>query len=98
MLRQEAVVPEMYFLIKELQKESLFQNHILVGGTALTLQLGHRTSTDIDFFTVKSQNALALINFFKKKYNNTEVEIAKNDFIRASSELSKAFEKAINFL
>jgi hypothetical protein len=82
MLRQEAVVPEMYFLIKELQKDPLFQNHILVGGTALTLQLGHRTSTDIDLFTTKSQNALALINYFKKKYDKTEIEIAKNDFIR----------------
>jgi len=82
MLRQEAVVPEMYSIIKEIQKVPLFQNHILVGGTALTLQLGHRTSTDIDFFTVKPQNALVLISYFKKEYDNTEVEIAKNDFIR----------------
>jgi len=51
MLRKEAVVSEMIDLIKELQSNSLFKDHILAGGTALTLQIGHRTSTDIDLFT-----------------------------------------------
>jgi hypothetical protein len=38
----------MIAMIKELQNNSLFKDHVLAGGTALTLHLEHRTSTDID--------------------------------------------------
>jgi len=82
MLRKEAVVPEMTALIKKLQGDPLFQNHILVGGTALALQLGHRTSTDIDLFTLKPQSALAIINNLRNNYKNIDVDIAKDDFTR----------------
>ena len=82
MLRKEAVVQEMTSLIKELQSNSLFKDHVLVGGTALALQLGHRTSTDIDLFTQKKQDTIGLIDYFKKNYNNIEIDIAKDDFIR----------------
>jgi predicted nucleotidyltransferase component of viral defense system len=40
-------------MIKDIQKEDLFQNYILAGGTALALQLGHRTSEDIDLCALK---------------------------------------------
>jgi len=82
MLQKEAVVPEMITMIKELQSDSLFKEHILAGGTALTLQLGHRTSTDIDLFTQKIQNAVTLTDYFKKKYKNINIDIAKNEFTR----------------
>jgi predicted nucleotidyltransferase component of viral defense system len=81
-LQKEAVVQEMIDLIKELQSNSLFKDHILVGGTALTLQIGHRISTDIDLFTTKTQNAIELTDYVKKNYKNTIVNIASNDFIR----------------
>jgi hypothetical protein len=32
-------------------KEPILENFILVGGTSLSLQLGHRISIDIDLFT-----------------------------------------------
>lgn len=82
MLQKKAVASEIITMIKELQSNSLFKDHILVGGTALTLQLGHRTSTDIDLFTIKNQNAIALIDCFKKNYENINIVIAKNDFTR----------------
>jgi len=82
MLQKEAVVPEIIELIKELQSDSLFKDHFLAGGTALTLQLGHRTSTDIDLFTLKEQNAMEIIQFLVKKYKNVDVNIGKNDFSR----------------
>jgi len=37
--------------LKELQGSKIFNNYFLVGGTALSLQLGHRVSDDIDLFT-----------------------------------------------
>jgi predicted nucleotidyltransferase component of viral defense system len=82
MLQKEAVVPEMIDMIKELQSDSLFKNHILAGGTALTFQIGHRTSTDIDLFTPNNQDSLALIQYFREKYNNVSIDIAKNEFVR----------------
>jgi predicted nucleotidyltransferase component of viral defense system len=82
MLQKETVVQEITDLIKELQNDSLFKDYVLVGGTALALQLGHRTSTDIDLFTPKKQNVIGLIDYFKKCYKNTNIEVAKDDFIR----------------
>jgi len=82
MLQQEAVVSEMINLIKELQSNSLFKDHILAGGTALALQLGHRTSTDIDLFSSKIQNADLLTDYFKNNYNNINIIIASDEFTR----------------
>ena len=82
MLQQEAVVPEMINLIKELQSNSLFKDHVLAGGTALALQLGHRTSTDIDLFTPKKQDTVLLTEHFKNNYKNLYIEIADDDFTR----------------
>jgi predicted nucleotidyltransferase component of viral defense system len=82
MLQKEAVVPEMIDLIKELQSDSLFKDYVLAGGTALTLQIGHRTSTDIDLFTQKTQDAAALTDFFKNNFKKIEIAIASNAFIR----------------
>jgi len=82
MLQKEAVAPEMITLIKELQNNSLFKDHFLAGGTALTLQLGHRTSTDIDLFTLKEQSFMAIIQYLNKNYKNVDVNIGKDDFSR----------------
>ncbi len=50
MLYTKAVEPSTLGLIQKIQSKSYMQNFLLVGGTALALQLGHRTSTDIDLF------------------------------------------------
>jgi len=82
MLQQEAVSSEMINLIRELQSNSLFKDHFLAGGAALALQLGHRTSADIDFFTSKKQNVELLTEHFKNNYGNTIVNITDKEFIR----------------
>jgi len=70
-------------LIKELQSNSLFDNYILAGGTALTLQIGHRTSTDIDLFSSNKHCYLVLEDYFKSTYNDVNIEYADDSFIRA---------------
>ncbi len=50
MLRLEAVEPVTFALLKRLQHLPVLSNTRLVGGTALALQLGHRTSVDLDIF------------------------------------------------
>ena len=82
MLQQETLVPEMINLIKELQSNSLFDNYILAGCTALALQIGHRTSTDIDLFTFKEHNHISIIEYLKRTYKDIEVFIADENFIR----------------
>lgn len=50
MLHTKAIEPGTLGVILKLQSKPYMQNFLLVGGTALALQLGHRTSTDIDLF------------------------------------------------
>jgi len=73
MLRKEAVLPEVLNMIKDIQKEDLFKNYILAGGTALALQLGHRTSEDIDLFKYDYQDCEKMIDYFKRYYKSADV-------------------------
>jgi len=41
-------------LLKDLQQLEVFKSFLLVGGTSLALQIGHRTSIDLDLFTSTS--------------------------------------------
>lgn len=50
MLSYKTVEPHTLELLKGLMSEPLFASLRLVGGTALALQYGHRTSVDLDFF------------------------------------------------
>lgn len=50
MLSYKTVESHTLELLKGLMKEPLFSSLRLVGGTALALQYGHRSSIDLDFF------------------------------------------------
>ena len=50
MLHKETVDKQTLDLISELQKKTYLIDFYLVDGTALSLQLGHRKSIDIDLF------------------------------------------------
>lgn len=50
MLHYETVEPQTLELLKELMEISFFSDLILVGGTSLSLQIGHRKSIDLDLF------------------------------------------------
>ena len=50
--------------LKFLEKYSFY----LAGGTALSLQIGHRTSLDFDFYTKESFDSLKLQRLFEKKF------------------------------
>ena len=47
----ETVSPLLKSILELLMKEDIFKMFRLVGGTGLSLQLGHRESKDIDLFT-----------------------------------------------
>lgn len=50
-------------------KESLPSNTYLAGGTAIALQLGHRKSIDLDFFTKNEFNEDQWVQKLEKEYN-----------------------------
>jgi predicted nucleotidyltransferase component of viral defense system len=45
---------------QKLMANNAFNDFVLVGGTALSLQLGHRTSIDIDLFTANNYGSMNL--------------------------------------
>ena len=50
-LHKESVSPNLLTILGKLMSADVFRDFILVGGTALSLQRGHRRSIDIDLFT-----------------------------------------------
>ncbi|MBQ6192005.1 MAG: nucleotidyl transferase AbiEii/AbiGii toxin family protein [Bacteroidaceae bacterium] len=50
MLSYQTIQPNTLELLRRLMAEPLFSETRLVGGTALALQYGHRSSIDLDFF------------------------------------------------
>lgn len=50
MLQKQSVSSELLELLKSLMNEVAFKDFVLVGGTSLALQIGHRISVDIDLF------------------------------------------------
>ncbi len=51
MLHYETVLPGTLELLNTLISPPFSESYYLVGGTALALQIGHRTSVDLDLFT-----------------------------------------------
>ena len=69
MLYTETVEPLTLAVLKELMQKSYLEQFVLVGGTALALQIGHRKSVDLDLFTTndfQSENLMSsLVNDFE---------------------------------
>ena len=68
MLQAQSVGKPLWNLLKDLQKSQIFSQYFLVGGTALTLQLGHRYSEDIDLFSRDNINKDEIIDFLNENY------------------------------
>ncbi len=68
MLHKKTVGPGTLELIKKLQADPVLEDFYLVGGTALALQIGHRTSIDIDLFTRSDIDVVNLIEYLENNY------------------------------
>ena len=62
MLHTETVEPRTFSLLKKLMALSALDTFSLVGGTALSLRFGHRSSDDLDLFVHEKFNHPQLIN------------------------------------
>jgi predicted nucleotidyltransferase component of viral defense system len=56
MLQTNTVEPHTLQVLKKLMQVPALQSFYLVGGTCLALRYGHRTSVDLDLFSVKDFN------------------------------------------
>ena len=68
MLQTGTVKESTFGLLKRLQAEPLLATTRLVGGTALSLQIGHRESDDLDLFSVESIDGLRIQSLLIDKY------------------------------
>ena len=68
MLQKETVQPTTLELIKKLQHDKNLNDFFLVGGTALALQIGHRTSDDIGLFTNQPFDSNKLTEYLEINY------------------------------
>ena len=96
-LYYNTVTPLLFKVLNRLMIEKEFKKFRLVGGTSLSLQLGHRFSVDIDLFTdaeYGSINFTAIDKYLRANYsyiqtsNVEEIGMGKSYFIGEKEELS----------
>src|SRR6187402_2732359 len=92
MLQTQTVSPDLLELLKKIMKLKSFNDYLLVGGTSLALQIGHRNSIDIDLFGnceideelfTRTLNEFGTFEVFKKSKNIliTSINGVKVDFV-----------------
>jgi len=69
MLQEGCVSKELLTLLRKLLGEKVFKDYFLVGGTALSLQMGHRKSDDIDLFTQKELRIPEITKYLKQNHS-----------------------------
>ena len=94
MLHLETIEPDTLGLLKRLMARPYLAGFNLVGGTALSLQLGHRVSVDLDLFTAQAFESAVLLEQLQKDFSSVEpthamgstllcrIEVIKVDFVR----------------
>jgi len=78
MLRTETVTADTLELLKVLTRDEKLTDFFLVGGTALSLQIGHRISIDIDLFSAHSFDNNEMLEYLRANYDFRMNFIAKN--------------------
>lgn len=69
MLHKETIDAATLELLKRLMGDERLQGFVLVGGTSLALQIGHRISVDLDLFTEKEFEADELREYLERNYH-----------------------------
>lgn len=69
MLHKETIDAATLELLKRLMGDERLQSFVLVGGTSLALQMGHRISVDLDLFTEKEFEADELREYLERNYH-----------------------------
>lgn len=78
MLHKETVETRTLDLIKQLMVDPKLEGFVMVGGTALALQIGHRISIDIDLFIQKDFNSGDLKEYLEVTYRMSDAKAIRN--------------------
>lgn len=78
MLRTETVPHATLELLKALMADKQLNNFFLAGGTALSLQIGHRISIDLDFFALEGFDGNTLSAYIEEERGFTLDFLDKN--------------------
>ena len=100
MLQTQTVSPKLLELLEKIMKLNQFDDFLLVGGTSLALQIGHRNSIDIDLFGkreidealfTKTLQTLGTLEVFNRSKNIliTSINGVKVDFVNYQYPLLK---------
>jgi len=73
-LKKGGVNDFLWEILCKYQNEKIFASYYLVGGTALSLLIEHRISTDIDLFSKEILNKEEIFDFSKKIDKNVEIK------------------------
>jgi hypothetical protein len=78
MLQKSTVEGSTLELLNKLMGDEVLSEFVLVGGTALALQLGHRISIDIDLFSSSSFDENKLVDYLRVNYHLCLDSISRN--------------------
>ena len=67
MLRKETIAESTLELLIELMQDEHLKDFFLVGGTALSLRIGHRISIDIDLFSLNPFDEKRMLEYMERK-------------------------------
>lgn len=81
MLQTQTVSPECLELLRKISNSEFFSEFVLVGGTALALQIGHRNSIDLDFFGKKEIDVEVFVENLQQFGNVIVLKASKNILI-----------------
>lgn len=68
MFHKEAIETNTLELLKQLQEDSSLKDFSLAGGTSLAIQIGHRESIDLDFFTQNDFDTNELLEYMEQTF------------------------------
>ena len=69
MLHKETIDASTLELLKKLMADKKLKDFVLVGGTALSLQMGHRISVDLDLFVNQEFEAEEIRDYMERTYH-----------------------------
>ncbi len=72
------ISPSTFALLTRIMRDTRLNDFVLVGGTALALQIGHRLSVDLDLFTQKDFSNQELAEHLSETYTFSTDYVAHN--------------------
>jgi len=85
MLHTKTVDPITLELLTDLMRKDYLNHFVLVGGTALSLQIGHRKSVDLDLFTPEDMESEYLQQQLENDFSDFTITLKRSNTLLASN-------------